>query len=63
MLRSQYTLCPSGSVPVKYTAVDTVRGVGVKICTCSGLVLSLLWQNLDSSLISSSLHPGWAAMK
>ena len=54
---------PSISFPERYIAVETVEGVGVKIWTCSGLMWSWSWQNLDSWRMSSSLHPGWAAMK
>ena len=56
-------LFPSMSIPVQYMQVDTVDGVGVNICTCSGFILSFEWQNLDSSCMSSSRQPGWAAMK
>ena len=43
--------------------VDSVEGVGVNTCTCSGLILSSLLQKSDSCLISASVQPGWAAMK
>lgn len=51
------------SSPQWYIMVDTVDGVGVKVWTCSGFVCNLSLQNLDSSLMSSSVQPGWAAMK
>jgi len=43
--------------------VDSVEGVGVNTCTCSGLSFSSLRQKSESCLMSSSVQPGWAAMK
>ena len=51
------------SLDVRYMAVEYDEGVGVKTWTCSGCMCRVLRQYVASSLISSSVHPGWAAMK
>jgi hypothetical protein len=60
---STNTLLPLESSPVQYIMVDSVDGVGVNTCTCSGAVLRRPLQNASRSRISSSVQPGWAAMK
>lgn len=51
------------SQPHHHMAVEYVDGVGVKTWTCSGCIESSLPQKRASSLMSSSVQPGWAAMK
>lgn len=63
MDRSTYTGSPSMSQPHHHMAVEYVDGVGVKTWTCSGCIESSLPQKRASSLMSSSVQPGWAAMK
>jgi hypothetical protein len=43
--------------------VEYVAGVGVKIWTCSGVVLSLSVVKRFKEAMSAWVHPGWAAIR
>ena len=60
---STLTSLPLMSFDVRYIAVEYDDGVGVNTWTCSGRMCSTFLQYDESSLMSSSVHPGWAAMK